>query len=91
MGRVVLLSPGDEEGMPDDDEGARSPLFGRLGAVSDLNSESVGMAPVLLRVLVFGKAGRAVCGGPKDGLEGRGIVAAIVNDSSRNVVKGWRG
>ena len=37
---------------------------------------AVGIAPVLLRP--FGSAGRAVFGGPSEGLPGRGIVAAMV-------------
>lgn len=61
LGSAVL--PPGEAGMLDV-EGARSPLFGRLGAASDLESESVGMAPVLLRDFVVGRAGRAVVGGP---------------------------
>lgn len=37
------------------------------------------MAPVLFRPLIFvGRAGRAVFGGPSEGLPGRGIVAAMV-------------
>jgi hypothetical protein len=81
LGRAVLLPPGEDamlEGMPDV-EGARSPLLGRLGAASDLlNSERVGMAPVLLRVLVGGRAGKAVLGGPYEGLDGLGIAAAMM-------------
>jgi hypothetical protein len=65
-----------------DVEGARRPLLGRLGAASDLKSESVGMAPVLLRVLVLGKAGRALVGGPRDGLDGRGSDAAMSAEAS---------
>jgi hypothetical protein len=61
LGRAVL-PPGEDR--PLEVDGARSPLFGRLGAASDLKSESVGMAPVLLRVFVLGRAGRAVVGGP---------------------------
>lgn len=77
LGRVVLPLPG--EGRPLDVEGARSPLLGRLGAESALlKSERVGMAPVLLRVFVAGSAGRAVVGGPYEGLEGRGIAAAMM-------------
>jgi hypothetical protein len=60
LGRVL---PEGDDGMIEV-EGARSPLFGRLGAASDLKSDNVGMAPVLLRVFVVGKAGRAVFGGP---------------------------
>ena len=58
----VVLAPGDEGTLVV--EGARSPLFGRLGAASTLKSDVVGLAPMLLRVLIVGKAGRAVVGGP---------------------------
>lgn len=61
-------------------DGARSPLFGRVGVEApDLKSDMVGMPPVLFRVLFAGSAGRAAVGGPKDGLEGRGSDAAILN------------
>ena len=48
-----------------EEEGARSPLFGKLGRGALLFSrlDKVGMAPVLFRVFV-GKAGSAVVGGP---------------------------
>jgi hypothetical protein len=36
------------------------------------------MPPVLLRVFFAGKAGSAVVGGPKDGLEGLGIEADMM-------------
>ena len=65
----------DAEGRPDV-EGARSPLFGKLGGVLS-KLDTVGIAPVLFRVFVEGKAGRAVVGGPYDGLEGLGIAAAM--------------
>lgn len=67
-------------------DGARRPLplRGVLGAV-EVPNEGFGklgsagravlggeMLPVLLRVLETGKAGRAMFGGPLDGLEGRG-------------------
>lgn len=79
LGRVALWG---EVGRFDD-EGARRPLLGRLGAPSELKSESVGMAPVLLRVLVLGRAGRALVGGPRDGLEGRGSEAAMSAEAPR--------
>jgi hypothetical protein len=68
-----------------DVEGARRPLFGKGVEAPDLESESVesvGMAPVLFRV--FGSAGNADVGGPYDGLEGRGIAAAIVNKAAKD-------
>lgn len=79
LGRVEL-PPGVAGGIPDV-EGARSPLFGKLGGEVPLLSklDKVGIAPVLLRVFVVGKAGSAVVGGPYDGLEGRGIAAAMTN------------
>jgi hypothetical protein len=66
-------------GIPEEVEGARRPLLGKLGGeVPDLSKlDTVGIAPVLLRVFVVGKAGSAVVGGPYDGLEGRGIAAAM--------------
>ena len=66
--RFVVLPPGDEGRL--DVEGARSPLRGSAGVAgvpgveAALRFASVGMAPVLLRVLVVGKAGSAVVGGP---------------------------
>jgi hypothetical protein len=82
FGKVRLLT--GVVGAVCDVEGARRPLFGKGVDVPDFESEnveSVGMVPVLFRV--FGSAGNADVGGPYDGLEGRGIAAAIVN----NVVK----
>lgn len=69
-----------------DPEGARRPLFGKLGAGArdELESDGLGMLPVLFLVFVVGKAGRAVFGGPYDGLEGRGIAAAIVSRFRRH-------
>ena len=66
FGRAVLLPPGDDWILDVEAEadGARSPLLGRPGAASVLKSDSVGIAPVLLRVFVVGKAGSAVVGGP---------------------------
>jgi hypothetical protein len=63
--RFVVLPPGEEGRL--DVEGARSPLRGSAGVAgveAALRFASVGMAPVLLRVLVVGKAGSAVVGGP---------------------------
>lgn len=47
-------------------EGARRPLFGRLGGGTRdvLDSDPAGMFPVLFLVFETGKAGRAVLGGP---------------------------
>ena len=66
--RLVVLPAGVEGRL--DVEGARSPLLGSAGVAGVpgvegfLKSDRVGIAPVLLRVLVVGKAGRAVVGGP---------------------------
>jgi hypothetical protein len=82
LGRVVLR-PGvlGVEVEIFDTEGARRPLFGNCGGeVLSLESEIVGMFPVLFRVFVVGNAGNAVVGGPYEGLDGRGIAAAITND-----------
>lgn len=57
-----------------DVEGARRPL-GVLGA--DLVEPGVGIFPVLFRDLLTGKDGRAMFGGPFDGLDGRGRVVVI--------------
>jgi hypothetical protein len=78
-------------GIPEVVEGARSPLLGRLGGgVSELlKSEIAEIPPVLLRVFVVGNAGSAAVGGPYDGLEGRGIVAAMSKgDFQRRVMQG---
>lgn len=56
-------------------DGARRPLLGVLGA--DLVELTEGMFPVLFRVLVTGKAGSAMFGGPLEGRDGRGRVVAI--------------
>jgi hypothetical protein len=56
-------------------DGARNPLFGVPGA--DLVGLSEGILPVLFLVLVTGKAGKDVLGGPREGLEGRGSVVVI--------------
>lgn len=57
-------------------DGARSPLLGVVGA--DLDGVVVERLPVLFRVLVTGKAGSAMLGGPFEGREGRGRAVAIV-------------
>lgn len=72
LGRAAL-DPGVVGGGSADVEGARSALFGKLGAGP--SSEVDGILPVLLRVFFVGNAGRADVGGPYDGLEGRGIEA----------------
>lgn len=88
LGRVVL-PPGVVGAERFDAEGARRPLFGnRGGEVLILESEMVGMFPVLFLVFVVGNAGNAVVGGPYEGLDGRGIAAAIVNDVL--VGQNWR-
>jgi hypothetical protein len=38
-----------------------------------------GIFPVLLRVLLTGKAGKAMLGGPRDGRDGRGNAVVIVD------------
>ena len=65
MGRVEL-PPGVVGGGIPEVEGARSPLFGKLGGDVSLLSklDKVGIAPVLLRVFDVGNAGSAVVGGP---------------------------
>lgn len=80
LGRLTLLPPGVAGAERFDAEGARRPLLGnRGGEVLILESVMVGMFPVLFRVFVVGKAGKAVVGGPYEGLDGRGIAAAIMN------------
>jgi hypothetical protein len=78
LGRGEVLPLGDAGKERCGCEGARNPLLGRLGTddVSErAKSANVGILPVLFRV--FGNAGRAEVGGPKEGLDGRGIDAAI--------------
>lgn len=60
-------------------EGARNEDFGSCeeGPSELLSSDRVGMLPVLLRLLIVGSAGKALVGGPNDGLEGLGIEAAM--------------
>jgi hypothetical protein len=76
---------GAGDGGPKLVDGARRPLpiLGVLGAVEapceGFGSEGRALfggdtAPVLLRVLATGKAGRAMLGGPLEGLDGRGRV-----------------
>lgn len=81
--RLVLLPPMTGDGLREgscDVDGARNPLLGKLGVEAvDWKSETVGMLPVLLRDLV-GRAGKAVVGGPYDGLDGLGIEAAILRN-----------
>lgn len=60
---IVELPPGVKSAIFDA-EGARRPLFGKLGARLVPTSELLGMLPVLFLVFVVGKAGRAVFGGP---------------------------
>ena len=59
-----------------DAEGALRPDRGSGGADSVEGAD--GSAPRLLRVRDDGRGGRAVLGGPRDGLDGRGAVAAIL-------------
>lgn len=78
FGRVVLLPPGVEGRL--DADGARSPLFGNPKLSEAFRVAMVGTIPVLFRVFVVGSAGRAVVGGPYEGLEGLGIEAAMTNE-----------
>lgn len=57
-------------------EGVLRPDRGVPGA--DLIEGAFGIPPVLLRVLLTGKAGRAILGGPRDGRDGRGKVVVMV-------------
>lgn len=79
LGRVVSDAPGVVGRGSPAAEGARKEDFGRRGGdPSDFAiSDGVGMLPVLFRLLT-GSAGKAVVGGPYDGLEGLGRAAAIV-------------
>lgn len=59
-------------------EGALRPVAMRGVGGADRGELGEGMPPVLLRVLLTGRAGRAMFGGPPlDGLEGRGRVVAM--------------
>lgn len=72
-------SPGEGSGVVGDerlDEGTRNPLLG-IGKESLLGPGVATRALVLLRFLGAGNAGSAVVGGPSDGREGRGKVAAM--------------
>jgi len=61
----VVLPPGVVGGTTFETEGARRPLFSnRGGEVETLESEIVGIFPVLFLVFVVGNAGNAVVGGP---------------------------
>ena len=75
-GRVV---PGaDPAGLRLIVEGVLKPDLGVPGA--DLVPLRLGRLPVLLRVLLTGRAGKAMFGGPKDGRDGRGSVVAMVSE-----------
>jgi len=56
-------------------DGARRLVFGVLGV--DL-LPGAGSPPVLFRVLLTGRAGRAAVGGPSDGREGLGSEADMI-------------
>jgi len=72
LGRAVVLPPVVDGRL--DVEGARSPLLDNPPA---RRLEAVGTrVPVLLRV--FGRAGRALVGGPYDGPDDRGRDAAML-------------
>lgn len=58
------------------EEGVRSPVFD--GVVSDLAGVDGGCRPDALRVLATGSAGRAMVGGPLEGLEGFWSVVVIL-------------
>ena len=64
-------------------DGARSPLFGRFD-VGVFECDGVEGLSELFRVLGTGNAGKAVVGGPKDGLDGLGSAAAIVSNYRSN-------
>lgn len=70
-------------------EGVRSPDLGVPGA-DLLEVDDEGIFPVLLRVLLTGRAGKAMFGGPTEGRDGRGsvvVMAACVMKSSGKKVK----
>lgn len=58
------------------EEGARRPLLGV--PVNDLAGDAGGGIPDVLRVLATGSAGRAMVGGPLEGLEGVGSAVVIL-------------
>lgn len=71
LGRAVLLA-----------DGVRNPLGGREGvggtpADANMDDDGVGIPPVLFLDFAVGIAGRAVFGGPRDGLGGLGIVVVM--------------
>jgi len=75
----VALPPGVVGGGSCEVEGALRPLRGKPEAgEGESDSGVIGMPPILFLDFDIGKAGKAVVGGPYDGLEGRGIAAAIV-------------
>ena len=59
-------------------DGARSPLLGKGVCNPAFESDDVGTAPVLFRVFVVGIAGNDVVGGPYNGREGLGMLAAML-------------
>lgn len=60
-------------------EGARKPLLGVAGIdLRELIELMEPIFPVLFRVLLTGRAGSAMLGGPLDGRAGRGSVVAIM-------------
>lgn len=64
-------------------DGVRSPVLGAV--VSDLAGVDGGCSPDVFRVLETGNAGRAMVGGPLEGLLGFGSVIAI-----SRTLKGYR-
>lgn len=68
------IGVGDKGGLLYVLDGTRRPVLGVL--LADL--EGGARAPVLFLVFGTGRAGRAMLGGPFDGRDGRGSVAAIV-------------
>lgn len=57
-------------------DGVRRPDLGVPGA-DLLELGGLGILPVLLRVLLTGRAGRAMLGGPSEGRDGRGNVVVM--------------
>jgi hypothetical protein len=47
----------------------------------DLDEFDEGILPVLFRVLLTGKAGRAIFGGPFEGRDGRGNVVVMIGNA----------
>lgn len=58
------------------EEGARRPLLGV--AVNDRAGDAGGGSPDVLRVLATGRAGRAMVGGPLEGLQAGFGVAVVI-------------